>query len=140
MISLRSFATVNYTHYALPTSGTPDFTADVTPSTAVGTRLDVSNLDQLGRLTVLAPVAGQTAYNAFIQPLIDRYGYTLNGVKTGGGIVGYGSEFNNQDFFRDALQLGYNLTLGTTLTHDLHLGYEWYKEREGCRAARTAGA
>jgi hypothetical protein len=130
VISSRSFATVNYTHYGLETSGTPDFTASVTPSTAVGTRLDVNALDTLGRLTVPAPVAGQTAYNSFVQPLIDRYGYTQNGVKTGGGIVGYGSEFNDQDFFRDGLQLGYNLTVGTGVTHDLHVGFERYKDRE----------
>ena len=130
VINAKSFATVNFTHYALPTSGTPDFTAEVTPGTAVGTRLDVNNLDKLGRLSVPLPVAGNAAYNAFVQPLIDRYGYTLNGVKTGGGTTGYGSEFNDQDFFRNALQLGYNNTLGTTITHDLHVGYEWYKERE----------
>jgi hypothetical protein len=39
-------------------------------------------------LTVPTPVSGQTAYNAFIQPLIDRYGYTQNGVPTGGGVIG----------------------------------------------------
>ena len=130
VISSRSFATVNYTHFALKTTGTPDNTADVVPSTAVGTRIDLNNLDQLGRLSVPLPVAGQTAYNAFIQPLIDRYGYTLNGVKTGGGIVGYGSQFDRDDFFRDGLQLGYNITLGSSLTHDIHLGYERYKDSE----------
>lgn len=130
VINSKSYATVNFTHYGLETSGTPDFSADVTPSTAAGTRLDVANLDRLGRLSVPLPVAGQTAFNAFIQPLIDRYGYTLNGVRTGGGVVGFGSQFNDQDFFRDALQLGYNITLGSSVTHDLHVGYEWYKDRE----------
>jgi hypothetical protein len=130
VINSKSFATVNFTHYGLETSGTPDFEAAVTPSTAIGTRLDLANLDTLGRLTVPLPRAGQTAYNAFVQPIIDRYGYTLNGVRTGGGIVGYGSEFNDQDFFRDAVQVGYNITLGTGVSHDLHLGYEWYKDRE----------
>ncbi len=130
VIDSRSYATANYTHYALRTSGTPDRTAGATPSTAVGTRIDINSLDTLGRLTVPSPVSGQTAYNAFIQPLIDRYGYTQNGVKVGGGTVGFGSEFNDQDFFRDALQFGYNITLGTSLTHDLHLGYERYTDSE----------
>ncbi|MGE0453420.1 MAG: carboxypeptidase regulatory-like domain-containing protein [Vicinamibacteria bacterium] len=130
VINSKSFATVNFTHFGNETSGTPDFTADVVPSTAVGTRIDVNALDTLGRLSVPVPVSTAPAYNAFIQPLIDRYGYTLNGVKTGGGTVGYGSEFNDQDFFRDGIQLGYNLTLGSSVTHDLHLGYEWYKDRE----------
>ena len=75
-------------------------------------------------------MSGQTAYNAFVQPLIDRYGYSVNGVQTGGGIVGYGSEFNDQDFFRDAAQIGYNLTLGSSVRHELHAGYQWYQDEE----------
>lgn len=132
VINSRSFATVNYTHFANETQGRPDNVADIqiTSAPAPGTRLDVNNLDRLGRLTVPVPVAGQTAYNAFIQSLIDRYGYTQNGVKVGGGIVGLGSEFNDQDFFRDAIQVGYNITLGSTVTHDLHLGYEFFKDSE----------
>ena len=35
----------------------------------------------------------------------------------------------------------YNLTLGTSVTHDLHVGYQWYKDVGGpASAARTAGA
>lgn len=127
VISPRSYATFNYTHYANPTSGTPDFTANVTPTSAIGTRLDIANLDKQGRMTVPVPVAGNATFNAFVQPLIDRYGYLSNGTRVGGGIVGFGSEFNDQDFFRDAAQLGYNLTLGN---HDLHFGYERSKESE----------
>jgi hypothetical protein len=130
VISSRSVATFNYTHFALKTTGAPDYVADVVPSTAVGTRLDVTRLDQLGRLTVPLPVAGQTAYNTFVQPLINRYGYVQNGVAQGGGTVGYGAEFNDQDFFRDAAQLGYNITLGSRVLHDLHLGLEVYKDSE----------
>ena len=76
------------------------------------------------------PVSGATAYNAFIQPLIDRYGYTQNGAKIGGGTVGYGSQFDDDDFYRDAFQVGYNLTLGTSVQHELHVGYQWYTEEE----------
>ena len=61
------------------------------------------------------PIAGQTAYNTFIQPVIDRYGYVQNGVPTGGGFIGYGSQFDQNDFFRNAGQLGYNLTLGSNV-------------------------
>ncbi len=85
VIGSRSYATANYTHFANETQGRPDNIANVTPSTAVGTRLDVANLDRLGRLSVPVPVAGQTAYNAFVQPLIDRYGFLQGGVRTGGG-------------------------------------------------------
>jgi hypothetical protein len=59
------------------------------------------------------PIAGATDFNAFVQPLIDRYGYIQNGVRVGGGVVGYGQQFDDIDFFRDAAEVGYNLTLGT---------------------------
>lgn len=130
IVSPRSHATFKYTHFANLTQGAPDYIADVQPSTAPGTRLDVNSLDTLGRLTVPVPVSGAPAYNAFVQPLIDRYGYTQNGAKVGGGTVGYGSQFDDDDFYRDALQVGYNLTLGTSVQHELHLGYQWYTEEE----------
>lgn len=130
VVNPKSFVNFKFTRFENPTSGRPDFEASVSPTQTVGTRLDVANLDKIGRLTVPTPVAGATAFNAFVQPLIDRYGYPLNGVRTGGGTVGYGSEFNDQDFFRTAGQIGYNLTLGTTVSHELHVGYQLYEDKE----------
>lgn len=130
VLNSRSFLTAKYTHFANPNLGKPDYTADVEPSTAPGTRLDIGSLDTQGRFMVPVPVAGADAYNAFIQPIIDRYGYTLNGVKTGGGIVGYGLQFDDDDFFRDEVQVAYNLTLGTSVVHEIHVGYQWLKESE----------
>jgi hypothetical protein len=130
VVNSRSFFTAKFTHFANPGQGRPDNTADVEPSTAPGTQLDIGSLDTLGRFTVPVPVAAADAYNAFVQPLIDRYGYTQNGVKTGGGIVGYGLQFDNDDFYRDELQVAYNLTLGTSVIHELHVGYQWLKESE----------
>jgi hypothetical protein len=130
IINSRSFATFKYTHFANETLGTPDNIADLTISTAPGTRLDIANLDRQGRLTVPSPVAGQAAYNSFIQPLVDRYGYVLNGVRTGGGFTGFASQFDDNDFFRDAGQVGYNLTLGSAVVHELHLGYQRYTDSE----------
>ena len=75
-------------------------------------------------------ISGQAAYNAFVQPLIDRYGYVQDGARVGGGTVGYGTQFDNDDFFRDAVQLGYDLTLGKSVVHDLHVGYQWYVDSE----------
>src|SRR5207253_11133288 len=95
IVNATSHATFKYTHFANPTLGRPDNLANVTPTSAIGTQIDVNNLDKLGNLTVPAPVSGATAYNTFIQPLIDRYGYVVNGARVGGGIVGYGSELND---------------------------------------------
>jgi hypothetical protein len=126
----RSLVTFKYTHFANPGQGKPDHTADVNVSTEPGTRLDIDSLDTQGRFYVPVPVSGATDYNAFIQPIIDRYGYTQDGVKVGGGIVGYGLQFDKDDFYRDEVQFGYNLTLGTSVIHELHFGYQWLKESE----------
>jgi hypothetical protein len=130
VISSRSYATLKLTRFEQQTLGTPDFVADVEISTAPGTRLDVNSLDTLGRMTVPVPLSGQTAYNAFVQPLINRYGYVENGQRVGGGTVGYGSQFDDNDFFRDAGQVGYNLTLGSNVVHDLHVGAQYYEDAE----------
>ncbi|MCA1559324.1 MAG: carboxypeptidase-like regulatory domain-containing protein [Acidobacteria bacterium] len=130
VINSRSFATFKYTDFTLKTQGRPDNIADVTITTAVGTRLDIANLDRIGRLTVPVPVAGATAFNAFVQPLIDRYGYVLNGNRVGGGRVGYGVQFDDNDFFRNAGQIGYNFSFGTSVRHELHAGYQRYTDEE----------
>jgi len=130
VVDSRSFATFKYTHFANPTQGRPDHTADVNVSLTPGTQLDIDSLETQGRFTVPVPVAGADAYNAFVQPIIDRYGYDQNGVKVGGGTVGYGLQFDNDDFYRDAAQAGYNLTLGTSVIHEIHVGYQWLKESE----------
>jgi hypothetical protein len=132
VVDSRSFVTFNYTHFSNLTQGRPDNVADVAVSADIGTRLDINRLDELGQLTVPTPVAGQAAFNAFIQPLIDRYGYIdpADGLRKGGGIVGFGTQFDNDDFFRRAGQVGYNLTLGSTVTHELHVGYQRYVDSE----------
>jgi hypothetical protein len=132
VIGPKSYLSFKYTHFANPTQGRPDNIANVTISTTPGTRLDVGSLDTQGLLTVPAPVAGQAAYNAFIQPLIDRYGYVdaTTGARVGGGTVGYGTTFDADDFFRDAGQISYNLTLGSRIVHDIHVGYQRYTDSE----------
>jgi hypothetical protein len=132
IINSRSHVTGKFTHFALETSGRPDNEATVTPSLTIGTKLDIANLDKQGAFAVPSPVAGATDYNAFIQQFIDRYGYisSTTGLRTGGGAIGYGSQFNDQDFFRDNAQFAYNLNLGTRMTHDIHVGYQWYKDAE----------
>jgi hypothetical protein len=130
VINSRSYLNFKYTHFTNRTQGRPDNVADVTISTAVGTRLDIGALDRQGQILVPLPLAGNTAYNNFVQPLIDRYGYDQNGVKTGGGTTGFGLQFDNDDFFRDSGQIGYNLTVGTRVVHDLHFGYQRYTDSE----------
>jgi hypothetical protein len=132
VINSKSLLSFKYTHFAYETTGTPDIISDARFSDAIGTRLDVTQLDRLGLLTVPLILTGQTAYNAFVQPIIERYGYVdpATNLRTGGGINGIASQLDDNDFFRDAGQISYNLTLGSTVAHDLHVGYQQYVDSE----------
>jgi Carboxypeptidase regulatory-like domain len=127
----RSYGTFKFTDFKNPGGGRPVGLANVQISTAPGTHLDINNLDQLGRLTVPTPIAGNAAQNAFVAPYITKYGYLSNGVRTGGGTVGFYPDLNDDDsFFRRSGQIGYNYTLGTNVSHDLHFGYQRYEDSE----------
>jgi hypothetical protein len=130
VINARSYATAKFTRFENQTGGAPDFISTASVSTTPGARLDINALDTQGRMTVPVPVSGQTAYNTFVQPIINRYGYVQNGASVGGGTVGYGLQFDDNDFFRDAGQVGYNLTLGSSVVHDLHVGVQYYEDAE----------
>lgn len=130
VLSTKSFATFKYTDFKNPGGGRPSGVSNATVSTALGTHLDINNLDTQGRLTV--PTLGSNAtQNAFRQTIIDRYGYLKNGVRTGGGTVGFYPDLDDDDsFFRKSGQIGYNYILGTNVTHDLHVGYQRYEDSE----------
>lgn len=131
ILGKSSVLSFKLTHFGNPNQSTPDNVSPAVVSTAVGTMLDIANLDTMGLLNV--PVASTTnaTANAFRQIYIDRYGYTQNGAKVGGGTMGYASTFDNDDFFRDAAQVSYNFTLNTGATrHEVHLGYQRYTDAE----------
>jgi carboxypeptidase family protein len=132
IVNPKSFATFKYTDFRNPGFGKADFLAsNAQVSTALGTQLDLSNLGTIGRLIVPTPLPGNTAQNAFIQPFLDKYGYLSNGVRTGGGTVGFGQFARDDDsFFRKGEQIGYNYMLGSAITHDLHVGYQRYNDGE----------
>jgi hypothetical protein len=134
VISNRSVATFKFNDYKLETGSLPaTLFPDVIPSSALGTRLDLANLERQGLLSVprISTTAGREAYNAFVTPFINRYGYVdSTGARLGGGLVGGGSEINDQDFFRQSIQAAYDVTLGSTMTHDIHVGYQQYSDEE----------
>jgi Carboxypeptidase regulatory-like domain len=131
IINSRSYATAKFTDYRNPGFGTADNFADVEISTVLGTHLDINNLDKLGRLTVPTRIATNPGQSAFVTPFIEKYGYLDNGVRTGGGRVGFGPFAHDDDsFFRKSGQIGYNQTLGSNVTHDLHVGYQRYEDSE----------
>jgi Carboxypeptidase regulatory-like domain len=135
VINDKSYLNFKYTHFTLLTAGTPDNNANVTVSQDIGTHLDVANLDTMGRLTV-PKIGSNAAVNAFIAPIVNRYGYLCTpdlvainicspaGAQAGGGLVGFGNQYDRDNFFRDAGQVGYNLTFSALgMRHDLHAGY-----------------
>ena len=130
VINSNSHLTFKYSHFALLTLGRPDFESPTTINPTIGTQLDIPRLDQQGLVTLPLPIATNPTFNTWLQPYIDQYGYTLNGVKTGGSTFGYASQFNDQDFYRDNGQIGYNRFLGSKVTHDIHAGYQRYKDSE----------
>lgn len=125
--SSKMYATFKYTDFQNPGGGKPDTFADVVPSFNVGSsRLDIANLDRIGRLIVPTPIGTNPVQSAFVAPYIDRYGYLLNGVRTGGGTIGtarYAAD--DDDFYRKAGQIAFNYSLTSRgLDHDLHFGYQ----------------
>ncbi len=131
VINDHSFANLRFTDFDNETAGRPDtlFGFRISDDGSVG--LNVGALDQQGLFQVPQPVAGETAFNNFIQPLIDRYGFVRDGARVGGGLVGGASTINNQDFFRESYEGGYDYQLETgNLVHELHIGYQYMKDQE----------
>ena len=128
----RAYLTFKVNDYANLTSSIADFQSSATPNRTLGAMLDITNLEALGRFTVPSLRADNPAYNAFAQPLIDRYGYlNAQGVRTGGGFVGGAvSGIDNIDFFRTSGQIAFDLNLGSTVSHDIHFGYQRFEDAE----------
>lgn len=131
VINDRSFATFKFNDFENKTASRPDVLLGVDATPGAGARLDVNNLEQAGFFQVPRTIADQTAFNAFADPFIQRYGFLNDaGVRTGGGFVGAASTINDQDFFRQSAQIGYDFTIGDAITHDIHVGYQWYTDEE----------
>lgn len=129
LIGDSSSFTFKYGKYEEDTSGQPDNPLSFTP--AIGDSLDVTNLDQMGFFTVPSlregdsPVIAQ--YNAGAQALINEWGYIgEDGQLTGDGGIGAASTYNNQDFERESLELGFDTQLETgDMYHNIHVGFKW---------------
>ena len=138
VINPRAYATLKFNDFNNPGAGVADFSSSAQVSTAPGTQLDLANLAEQGRLLLPTPSGSNQAYNEFIAPYIDRYGYVCPdnalelgltctpGQRTGGGTVGFGQYGRDDDsFYRQTAQVTFNYTLGLGgMTHDLHFGYQ----------------
>lgn len=124
ILNAMSLVSFKYTHFTLLTGGVPDNISSANVSTALGTQLDLNNLDQLGAVSLPGYRAGNDAFNAFVAPFINRYGYLSNGVRQGGSFVGFADLIDHDNFYRDAGQVAYNLNVsGWGMRHSVHVGY-----------------
>ena len=122
----RMYGTFKFTDFASPGGGLPSTRSPITASLAPGTRLDLNALNQAGQFTVPTIIANNPTQAAFAQGLINQYGYVgANGQRVGGGIIGT-SRFSvdDDDFYRRSGEIGFNYTLGSNITHDIHVGYQ----------------
>ncbi|WP_237066492.1 carboxypeptidase regulatory-like domain-containing protein [Microbulbifer guangxiensis] len=122
--------TFQLSDYALETASLPDNMLGVTP--AYGQSLDLANLDQMGYFNVPNTRTDDQAWNDFVQPFIDQYGYVNDaGERIGSGGVGAYSLVNVQNFYRTSFEMALDHTLewGST-THEFHIGYQWSEGEE----------
>lgn len=120
----KSSFNFKFTDFLSENSSRPDSLFDV-PVT-FGGMLPLNSLDQIGQFSVPTPLTGEVAYNAFIQPIIDQYGFSDNGVSSGGGRIGGASQINDQDFNRTSYEVGYDRMINAgDSSHDIHIGFQY---------------
>lgn len=123
----------NINKFDYKTGGKPDVELGLVPE--LGASLDIANLEQMGYFNVPdlldSTNADAAIFNPGAQALIDRYGYTENGVLTGGGGVGAYYQYNNQNFFRDSFELALDHEIiGDVLVHSIHIGLKYSEAEE----------
>ncbi len=124
VINDKSSLNFKFTDFKSGFTSRPDTLFNVPVS--LGGSLNIGALDTVGEFHVPTPITGDAAFNTFIQPFINQYGFSENGVQTGGGRVGGDSFINGQDFSRQVFEVGYDRRFehGET-THDVHIGYQY---------------
>jgi hypothetical protein len=144
IVNSNSFVTFKFSDYRNPGNGPrSEGVSGAQVSSQIGSQIDLTKLTDLGRFIVPTPTFASAAANAYVQQFVERYGYVCPpdaaarnlscapGQRVGGGTTGLGQYSNNQDdFYRRSGQLGYNYTLGSRITHDLHAGYQRYVDQE----------
>lgn len=136
IITDDSSLNIKYTDFENLNSTRPDTLFGFVPQQ--GGSLNLGSLDMMGYIDIPQyrdesdpdPVvaAANAAFNAEVQPFVDQF--THDPVNGGGAVGGY-HQIDDQDFFRESFEIGFDHTLyiGDT-THDLHVGYQWMEVAE----------
>ena len=114
-----------------PDAGTADNDADVMLSTAVGTRLDINNLDTLGRFTVPTPVAGadgvqrlRPAAHRSVRLRAERHAHRRR--RRSATAPSSTTRTSSATPARSPTTSRW----ARTVAHDLHVGYQLYEDSE----------
>ena len=132
-INTRSFVTLQVHALREPDAGPSGPRADVVPSTAPGTAARRRQPRHAGPAHRARAGRGQTRLQrlraAAHRPLRLR---RRTASHVGGGIVGLrAASSTTTTSSATPCQLGYNLTLGTSVIHELHFGYQYLSEDRG---------
>ena len=135
-ITPSSFLNFKFTNFGNYSSDYPNYLSAVHPTLdySAASLLDPAHLATQGAFTL--PTVAQAGANANLIGLINQYGYAGTGATAtaagfiGGGTVGGYPSINTDNFFRKNYQLACDGTYGTTVTHELHAGYQTWKEME----------
>ncbi len=137
IINDESSLNFKFTDFENKTSSRPDTLFDFPISE--GDSLNIASLATQGLFVVPTLTGTDAAFDAFVQPLINQYGFQDGGVATGGGNVGGASTINNQDFTRTSYEIGFDKLIYTgNVVHDIHIGYQ-YQEIEEDLSRRSNG-
>lgn len=133
-ITPNNYLNFKYTNFALYTADHPNYMSSAMPALDGTSVLDVNNLETQGSFAI--PTVAQAGTNATLIALINRYGYPGTGANAtaagfiGGGSVGGYPSINTDNFFRKNYQLAWDGTYGTAVSHELHVGFQYWKEME----------
>jgi hypothetical protein len=127
------YLTFKYTDFKNETGGVPDNLLNIPLALDGSVKLNVNDLASQGFFEVPKLTGTNAGYDAFITPFINQYGYPSGGALLGGGNVGGYYQIDNDNFFRKDYQAAYNWFFGQNLTHDIHIGYQNYKDSEDLR-------
>ena len=126
IISQNGSMSFKYTDYVLDGWGGPDNVLSVQPSNQPGAMFDFGNLDQMGYVSLasLRDADQYGLFNEYMAPLIEQYGYLGESGEYMPGVIGGALLLNDQDFGREAIQIGYDhfATFGSS-EHTLHVGF-----------------
>jgi hypothetical protein len=133
-ITPNNYLNFKFTNFGNYSSDHPNYLSGVHPALDGSVSLDPTQLATQGNLSL--PTVTKAGTNPTLVNLINQYGYPGTGASAtpqgyiGGGSVGGYPSINTDNFFRKNYQLAWDGSFGGTVTHDLHAGFQWWKEME----------